>query len=54
MLEVVSIAGVIIAVFVPLSIRFEHRITRLEDKVDRLLTKDGINPSDCVKKKTRR
>lgn len=51
MIEAVTIAGVIVAVFVPLSIKFEHRLTRVEDKVDSLLTKNGLNPQDCIKKK---
>jgi len=51
MYDIVAFAGVIVAVFVPMGIRFEHRITRVETKLDSLLDHNGINPKDCDKKK---
>lgn len=51
MIEILAFAGVIMAVFVPMGIRFEHRITRVEDKLDSLLDHNGIDPSECSSKK---
>lgn len=50
MLEILGFAGITIAVFVPILLKFEHRITRVEGKIDALLNHNGLNPKDCVKK----
>ena len=54
MLEVLGFAGIVVAVFVPLFLRFEHRVTKLEGKVDSLLKHNGIDPENGSKPKRRR
>lgn len=49
MYEALGLLGVILAVFIPLVIRFEHRMTCVETKLDVLLEHDGLNPADCIK-----
>jgi len=45
----VTLLGVILAAFIPVTIRTEHRLTRLETKLDFLLKHNGIDPADCLK-----
>jgi len=51
MYEALGLLGIVLAVFIPLGIRFEHRMTCVETKLDALLDHDGLNPSDCIKNK---
>lgn len=48
--QTLGFVGIVMAVFVPLGIRFEHRITKVETKIDMLLDHNGIDPKDCEKK----
>lgn len=51
MIEVLAgLVGVFIAIFIPVSIKTEHRLTRVETKLDVLLEKNGIDPRECKKK----
>jgi len=59
--EVLGFAGIVLMVFVPLAIKFEHRLTNVEntvsnlnDKIDALLNHNGLNPADCMRKKQKR
>lgn len=45
----VTLLGVILAAFIPVTIRTEHLLTRLETKLDFLLKHNGIDPADCLK-----
>lgn len=61
MYDVLAFAGIITAVFTPLLLKFEHRLTKVESetsklnsKVDVLLEHNGLNPADCVKKSEKR
>jgi len=51
MLEILGFAAVMVAVFVPILIRFEHRLTRVETKQDVLLEKNGLDPKDYARSK---
>lgn len=53
MLEFLGFAGVMLAVFVPILIKGEHRLTRLECKVDAILKSNGVDPEDCIKSKSK-
>lgn len=50
MFEILGFAGIVVAVFVPILLKFEHRLTNVEGKVDALLKNNGLNPADYVKK----
>lgn len=39
---------------VAFGLRVEHRLTRLEDKMDIMLKNNGIEPKDCCKPKGKR
>jgi len=51
MFETLGFAGVIMAVIVPVLLKFEHRLTNVESKVDALLKNNGLNPSDYTRRK---
>lgn len=53
MIEILGFAGLTLAVFVPILLKFEHRLTGVESKVDALLKHNGLNPSDYMKKSKR-
>jgi hypothetical protein len=55
--DILGLTGVILAVFVPLFIKFEHRLTKLEAndktmerKIDQLLNHNGIDPKESERK----
>lgn len=52
--QTLGFVGIVMAVFVPLGIKFEHRLTKVEVKIDALLDHNGIDPKDCVKKKSKK
>lgn len=51
-IEAITLAllGVILAVFIPVTIRGDRLLARLEIKLDFLLKHNGIDPVDCLKK----
>lgn len=48
---IITIMGVMLPTVIVMSIRTEHRLTRLETKMDSLLKKNGIEPQDCLPSK---
>lgn len=53
-LQTLGFVGIVVAVFVPITIKFEHRLTKVEGKIDLLLDHNGIDPNNCVKKKPKK
>ena len=51
---IVSLTGTLLAIIVPVLLKFEKRITRLEDKIDSLLNHNGIDPKGCIKDRGKR
>lgn len=51
MLEIAIGSGIVVlGAWVAYMVRTEHRLTRLETKMDMLLDHNGINPKDSLKK----
>ena len=49
--EIIGITVPVVGAAVFFALRVEHRLTRLETKLDSLLNKNGIDPKSCTKSK---
>lgn len=49
--EILVVAIPIVGGVIFFTLRVEHRLTRLETKLDTLLKNNGIDPKNCVKAK---
>jgi len=45
---ILGLLGVMAGIAIPISLRWENRLTRVEAKMDAMLKHDGIEPGDCV------
>ena len=48
-IEIISTVIPIFSGFAIFALRIEHRLTKVETKVDTLLNHNGVNPKDCKK-----
>jgi hypothetical protein len=51
MIEILTLGGIIVAVFVPILIKIERRLTRTETFLEILLTHNDIDPKESLKNK---